>query len=167
MKERIENWIHILTTAFESLVGILLIIALFAAVIGLVIQISPLDLMADPERFSEFLGLASTLVIGVEFVNMLSNHSMGAVIEIMLLAIARQMIVEHSSPLENLVAVLSIGVLYLIRKYMYIPKLDRVRHRFLADLLGWKWAQEKMHEQETAREPDDGIWHPLNDAVDK
>ena len=127
----------------------------------------PLDLVADPERFSEFLGLASTLVIGVEFVNMLSNHSMGAVIEIMLLAIARQMIVEHSSPLENLVAVLSIGVLYLIRKYMYIPKLDRVRHRFLADLLGWKWAQEKMQEQEAAREPDDGIWHPLNDAVDK
>ena len=124
MKERIENWIHILTTAFESLVGILLIIALFAAVIGLVIQISPLDLVADPERFSEFLGLASTLVIGVEFVNMLSNHSMGAVIEIMLLAIARQMIVEHSSPLENLVAVLSIGVLLVVALVFLVLQHD-------------------------------------------
>lgn len=59
---------------------------------------------------------------------MLCSHTLDSVIEIMLLAIARQMIVEHTSPVENLIAVASIGVLYLVRKYLYIPKLDRVKH---------------------------------------
>ena len=97
---------------------------------------SPAQLVKDPELFSEFLSLASTLVIGVEFVNMLCNHSMGVVIEIMLLAIARQMIVSHTSPLENLLAVLSVGLLYLFRKYLYIPSLDRKTARWLMKVLG-------------------------------
>ena len=47
----------------------------------------------------------------------------------MLLAIARQMIVEHTSPIENLIAVLSIGILFVIRKYLYISRLDRRRSK--------------------------------------
>ena len=45
----------------------------------------------------------------------------------MLLAIARQMIVEHTSPQENLLAVLSVGVLFVIRKFLYISRLDKRR----------------------------------------
>lgn len=171
LRERVRDWMHVLAGAFETLVGLLLVLALFSALIGLVSTVSPVALVKDPERFSEFLSLAATLVIGVEFVNMLCNHSMGSVIEIMLLAIARQMIVEHTSPLENLVAVLSIGILYMIRKYLYIPRLDRVKYRFLTDLVGWKWARDKIREEEAQEHrmahAEEGEWNPLHDAIDE
>ena len=122
MKERVRELMSVVSIVFELLVAVLLLVALFAALLGLVQSLSPAQLVKDPELFSEFLSLASTLVIGVEFVNMLCNHSMGVVIEIMLLAIARQMIVSHTSPLENLLAVLSVGLLYLFRKYLYIDR---------------------------------------------
>lgn len=143
MKERVRELVYVLSFVFELLVGALLLVALFAALIGLVQSLSPMALMKDPEQFSELLSLASTLVIGVEFVNMLCNHSMGAVIEIMLLAIARQMIVNHTSPFENLLAVLSVGLLYLFRKYLYIPSLDRKTARWIAKMLGLSKQQKE------------------------
>ena len=136
MKERVRELMSVVSIVFELLVAVLLLVAQFAALLGLVQSLSPAQLVKDPELFSEFLSLASTLVIGVEFVNMLCNHSMGVVIEIMLLAIARQMIVSHTSPLENLLAVLSVGLLYLFRKYLYIPSLDRKTARWLMKVLG-------------------------------
>ena len=168
LRERVRDWMHVLAGVFETLVGLLLVLSLFSALIGLMSTVSPLALIREPERFSDFLSLAATLVIGVEFVNMLCNHSMGSVIEIMLLAIARQMIVEHTSPVENLVAVLSIGILYMIRKYLYIPQLGRVRYRFLTDLVGWKWAKEKIRKQEhEGAQAEEGEWNPLDDAIDE
>ena len=136
MKERVRELMSVVSIVFELLVAVLLLVALFAALLGLVQSLSPAQLVKDPELFSEFLSLASTLVIGVEFVNMLCNHSMGVVIEIMLLAIARQMIVSHTSPLENLLAVLSVGLLYLFRKYLYIPSLDKKTTQWIMKVLG-------------------------------
>lgn len=136
MKERVRELMTAISILFELLVAILLVVALFAALLGLVQSLSPTALVKDPELFSEFMGMASALVIGVEFVNMLCNHSMGAVIEIMLLAIARQMIVNHTSPLENLLAVLSVGLLYLFRKYLYIPSLDKKTAQWIMKMLG-------------------------------
>lgn len=136
MKDRVRELMTAISILFELLVAVLLLTALFAALLGLVQSLSPAQLVRDPEAFSELLSMASMLVIGVEFVNMLCNHSMGAVIEIMLLAIARQMIVNHTSPLENLLAVLSVGLLYLFRKYLYIPSLDKKTARWIMKMLG-------------------------------
>ena len=128
MKIHVRELMRRLSNLVEMLVGLLMLAALAAALIGLVQSISPVKLIRDPAAFSEYLSVAAMLVIGVEFVKMLCSHTLDSVIEIMLLAVARQMIVEHTSPAENLIAVASLGVLYLVRKYLYIPKLDRVKH---------------------------------------
>ena len=128
MKVHVRELMQRLADLLETLVGLLLIAALASALLGLVRSINPTWLTADLSMFSGYLSTAATLVIGVEFVKMLCNHTLDSVIEIMLLAIARQMIVEHTSPLENLIAVVSIAVLYLVRKYLYIPRLDHKEH---------------------------------------
>lgn len=128
MKIHLRELMHRLSGLLEMLVGFLMLAALFAALAGLVRMISPVQLISDPNEFSTYLGVASAIVIGLEFVKMLCTHTIDSVIEIMLLAIARQMITEHTTPLENLLAVLSIAVLYLVRKFLYIPKIDKVKH---------------------------------------
>lgn len=153
MKVHVRELMHRLSSLLEILVGLLLIAALFAALLGLVQSVSPVRLTDDPTAFSEYLSVAATLVIGVEFVKMLCSHTLDSVIEIMLLAIARQMIVEHTSPLENLIAVVSIAVLYLVRKYLYIPRLDHKEHPpiFGKPLFGGKDAPQT--EQPKKEEP--------------
>lgn len=149
MKVHVRELMHRLSSLLEILVGLLLIAALFAALLGLVQSVSPVRLTDDPTAFSEYLSVAATLVIGVEFVKMLCSHTLDSVIEIMLLAIARQMIVEHTSPLENLIAVVSIAVLYLVRKYLYIPRLDHKEHPpiFGKPLFGRKAEPQKPAEE--------------------
>lgn len=128
MKLNVRELMHRLSVILEVIVGFLLLAALFTALIGLMREVSPLRLLHSPAAFSTYLSAAATLVLGVEFVRMLCTHTLDSVIEIMLLAIARQMIVEHTTPLENMVSVLSMALLYLVRKYLYIPRLDDVKH---------------------------------------
>ena len=61
------------------------------------------------------------MVIGIEFVKMLAKHSPGSAIEVLLFAIARQMVVEHTSPVENLVSILAILLIFVIREYLFVP----------------------------------------------
>lgn len=124
MKLNLRELLRRLSNVFEMLVGLLMIGTLFIGFAGLILDISPAALLKQPSIFSEYLSIAATLVIGVEFVRMLYSHTLDSVIEIMLLAIARQMIVEHTSPLENLCAVVSIAALFLVRKFLFIPQID-------------------------------------------
>ena len=64
-----------------------------------------------------------TIVVGLEFVRMLINLTPANTIEVLIVAIARQVIVAHSSPVSNIVCVVCIGGLFAIRKYL-VPRKD-------------------------------------------
>ncbi len=64
------------------------------------------------------------LVVGVEFIKMLIRHTPGAVIEVLLFAIARQLIVYHTSTLETLIGILAVGCAFAIRKFLFVEKID-------------------------------------------
>lgn len=147
MEEKIREIMHRLSYLLEILVGLLMIGALFASLVGLVFIVSPVNLFNDPNEFSKYLSIASTIVIGVEFVKMLCTHTIDSVIEIMLLAIARQMITEHTSPAENLIAVISIAILYIVRKFLYIRKLDKINH---VKILNFMKKDKKEDEEQDA-----------------
>lgn len=146
MESKIKEIMHRLSYLLEILVGFLMLAALFAALGGLVYMINPKSLFIDPTVFSQYLSIASTIVIGVEFVKMLCTHTIDSVIDIMLLAIARQMITEHTSPLENLFAVVSIAILYLVRKFLYIKQLDKINHVKIFDFMKNKKQENEQGE---------------------
>ena len=64
-----------------------------------------------------------TVVVGLELVRMLINLTPANTIEVLIVAIARQVIVNHESALGNIACVLCIGGLFAIRKYL-ISKSD-------------------------------------------
>ncbi len=64
-----------------------------------------------------------TIVVGLEFVRMLINLTPANTLEVLIVAIARQVIVNHDSAISNIVCVLCIGGLFAIRKFL-ISKND-------------------------------------------
>ena len=78
----------------------------------------------DTEFFTSFLSQALSLVVGVEFVKMLCQHSAQTVVEVLMFATARQMVVEHLDPSETLLGVISIAILFAIRKYLMTDNDD-------------------------------------------
>ncbi|HEM4054504.1 TPA: hypothetical protein U1W00_000059 [Streptococcus suis] len=66
-----------------------------------------------------FLSKAMTLAVGVEFIKMLCKQSPSTVIEVLLVAIARQLIVEHGSSMDYLIGIASVAILFAVRKYLF------------------------------------------------
>lgn len=111
-------------TAIEIALGLIILLACVVGSVGLVCTTELNQMILVPDYFQERLSDACLIIIGIELIKMITSYTIDSVVDVMLLAIARQMIVEHTSPLENLLAVLSVGVLFVIRKYLYISRLD-------------------------------------------
>ncbi|MBQ6831836.1 MAG: hypothetical protein IJO28_04285 [Oscillospiraceae bacterium] len=62
-----------------------------------------------------------TIVVGLEFVRMLIDLTPANTIEVLIVAIARQVILNHDNPISNLACVACIAGLFATRHYL-IPK---------------------------------------------
>lgn len=121
MKRKLNEIIYTISRYTEivlSAVMLLVIITLIIPMIYNFVSIPLLDI--TPEQFTQFLGNALTLLIGVEFVKMLAKHTAENLLEVLMFAIARQMVVEHLNMTETLIGVIAIAVIFTVRKYLLL-----------------------------------------------
>lgn len=129
MKPDIRSKLYRAASALELAVGAAVLLACIVCGAGIIVTTDLPALLRSPEYFQARLSDACYIIIGIEFIKMIASHTIDSVVDVMLLAVARQMIVEHTMPLENLLAVSSIAVLFVIRKYLYISRIDRAPGR--------------------------------------
>ena len=105
----------------EVLLSAIVLVALLISVIPLVGLLPSLFTDGNGVEVHDFLERALDIVIGIEFIKMLAKHSPGSVLEVLLYAIARHMIVGHEDAVQNLVSVGAIAAIFIIRKYFFVP----------------------------------------------
>lgn len=112
--------------------GLLEVVLSGIVLIGLLFSIVPLlrwmpGLITDGNEVEvyEFLTRALDIVIGIEFIKMLAKHSPGSVLEVLLYAIARHMIVGHEDAVQNLVSVAAIALIFIIRRFFFVPSFGQ------------------------------------------
>lgn len=108
------------TEIYLSMIIIMGIIFLSASVIGdLFTIVDGLIKGTGTMSITMFLPDAFDLIIGIEFVKMLAKHTPSSAVEVLLFAIARQIIhLNNGQMLEVLLGVLAIALLFAIRKYL-------------------------------------------------
>lgn len=80
----------------EIVLSIIILIVIALAGIRLIFTITEIPIMdMDIDFFTTFLANGLSLVVGVEFVKMLCRHSAQTVVEVLMFATARQMVVEQ------------------------------------------------------------------------
>ncbi len=83
-------------------------------------------LIAHPDHvttIADYLHTILTIVVGLEFVKMLIDMTPANTLEVLIVAIARQVIVSHEDPLSNVACVACIAGLFAIRHFL-IPKAE-------------------------------------------
>lgn len=112
--------------------GLLEVLLSGIVLVGLLFSIVPLlqwmpGLITDGNEVEvyEFLTRALDIVIGIEFIKMLAKHSPGSVLEVLLYAIARHMIVGHEDAVQNLVSVVAIALIFIIRRFFFVPSFGQ------------------------------------------
>ena len=125
MIKKQEKTLLKLSKVFELILSIIILIIVFLGMMDLSRSVyqSYIVEFATPVEYSElnsFLAEGLLLVIGVELVVMLCLHVPGTLIEVLLFAIARKLILlpKTSGMIDLFLGILAIGIIFGIRKYL-------------------------------------------------
>ena len=120
-RAELRNFIIQSSTLLEISLSGLVLIGLLINIVPLIQWMPGLFIDGNDVEIRTFLERALDIVIGIEFIKMLAKHSPGSVLEVLLYAIARHMIVGHEDAVQNLVSVVAIALIFIIRKYFFVP----------------------------------------------
>ena len=122
MRKKLQDKMFEVSYLFELFISVIVGAAILILAVHMIIDMVDVDLYNDGAKsLVKILGDANTLAIGAELIKMLCKHTPETVIEVLAFALARQLIVGHAAPLENLVTVIAIAVLFGIRRFLLKP----------------------------------------------
>ena len=119
MHKKHETLIHKVLHIIERIIAFITL-AVMLLMLGLEIykMFTTAEYFATMDRFLQNI---LTIVVGLEFVRMLIDLTPANTIEVLIVAIARQVILTHNNPWANLTSVLCIAGLFATRHFL-IPK---------------------------------------------
>ena len=120
-----HEYMYKITHVCELLLAIVILIAIIISGVSLVLELTQFSFThLDISAFTQFLANGLSLAVGIEFVKMLCKYTPETVVEILMFAIARQMIVEHLQLSQMFIGVCAIAVLCAVRKYLISVSKD-------------------------------------------
>ena len=121
--EKIKKGIHRICEVLELLAAGLVLIGILFSAFSLLRQGQTFQqLLQDTSGFIHYLEQVLMLVIGIEFLQMLCRPNADNVMEILIFLVARHMIIGDTSPYEDFVSVISIGLLCVVRRFLHNAK---------------------------------------------
>ncbi len=110
-------------THFDDVVELILGLFVAAAIIIEIIKFVPVFVdygmgRGEITEFMELLNAILVLVIGSEFFKMMLKPSMQNITEVLIFLISRHMIMEERTPVEDLISVISITILFLVQHFL-------------------------------------------------
>ncbi len=128
MKSYLQSKLYYFSFFIEMFISMILLVVLLILAGRLAVDTVGMTFTAESEdTFTYLLENAMNIAVGVELVKMLCKHSPMTVVEVLMFAIARQMIVAHASVWDTLIGVVCIAILFATRKYLFIAHDDVTR----------------------------------------
>ncbi len=119
LRKKLQDKMFEISYLFELFISVIVGIGILIFAVRLVIGLFDISTFTDEgETLFKILDKAIILAIGAEFIKMLCKHTPETVIEVLAFALARQLIVGHTSPVENLVTVVAIAILFAVRRFL-------------------------------------------------
>jgi len=120
MKKGGLYYIEKISNALEIAIAIMLLIIVAIKVIEIIFYLVGFSMIIIDMEFERILSIALNLVIGVEFVKMLCKHTTESVIDVLLFAIARLIVVYHERTIDVLIGIVAIVGLLAAKKFLIV-----------------------------------------------
>lgn len=122
-KNRFKKDIQRLCETLEMAVAVVVLAGIILTIFSLLSDFEIFrSMLQDTAQFKPFLEDIFVIVIGIEFLQMLCRPNSDNVMEVLIFLVARHMIIGDTSPYEDFVSVISIGLLCVVRRYLHIAK---------------------------------------------
>lgn len=120
MKKYVSAALHKLTVILEFIISFVLAAGIIVLLIRLIFSLPNLPDLDLYPNYEDMVETCFNLIIGVELIRMLYQHKPSTVFEVLLFAIARQVIMAHDNPLSSLIGIIAIALLFATRKFLFI-----------------------------------------------
>ena len=120
MKKYANAFLKWITSILEVVIALILAVTIIIMTFQLILSFQHLSDLNQYPNYDDMLTTCFNLIIGVEMIRMLYLHTPITVFEVLLFAIARQIIIEHGSPLNSLIGVIAIAILFATRKFLFM-----------------------------------------------
>lgn len=125
VRKKVQKKLYIVSDMIETTVGVIVMVPIALSVIGLLVQIFSANFFETGQLFI-IIEHTIEIIIAIEFIKLIFIHTMDTTIELIIMAVVRQIIVEHSSYVATLVLIVAILLLFVVRKLLFVPKLDNI-----------------------------------------
>lgn len=117
--EKIHRIILKMPSLLEKFVAAILLVGVVYSCIQLAVHVFSFQTLGFSEYVEDILLTAFNAVIVIEFIRMLIKHSMNTIVEVLIFAIARGLVVGHEAPLEALIRIACIAILLACRRFLF------------------------------------------------
>ena len=119
MRKKLQDKMFELSYIIELLISLIVIVAVLIMAVKIVIDMCSFTFLEEGiDSLVLVMDKAITLAIGAELIKMLCKHTPETIIEVLAFALARQLIVGHAKPWENLITVVAIAILFVVRRFL-------------------------------------------------
>lgn len=119
---RLKNILMKMTVYLELVLAFFITVAIIIGMFDLgkyVIMIYQTNAIDTYDVLQKFLGHVLMMVVGVELIAMLVMHTPGSVIEVLLYAVARNMLIGSKETFDFILGIAAIAGIFAIRKYLF------------------------------------------------
>ncbi len=121
LKQMIKRFTHYLEFVLASFIAVSVVIGMVDLVRYLII-IYTTNPYHSYDVIQKFLGHVLLLVVGVELVVMMVFHSPTSVIEVLLYAVARKLLIYNQGMIDFIIGIIAMAAIFAIRKFLFVDK---------------------------------------------
>ncbi len=103
----------------EKVVAAVLLIGVVYSCVQLALHVLAFSSLDFSTYVEDILITAFNAIIVIEFIRMLIKHSMNTIVEVLIFAIARTLVVGHEEPIDVLIRIVCIAILLVCRKFLF------------------------------------------------
>ena len=119
MKSKVNGIFRKVCNILEWIISAILVVVVVVMCVRFLLELGGMFDSPPLDFFEKFVADIMTLAVGVELIKMLSQHTPATVVEVLMFAIAREMVTYHDSALNTAIGVLSICALFATRKFFF------------------------------------------------
>lgn len=125
VKEKIDKALGKFLILLETAIAIFSTVVLVGLLVVEVYHIctEPGAFLSGEDAVTDYLHHMLTIVVGLEFVKLLMHLTPANILEVLIMAMSRGIIVSHGDALENLLSILCIVALFAAKRFL-IPRSE-------------------------------------------
>lgn len=122
VKERIDKVIEKVLIVIETIIAIFSVLVLGGQLIQLIHHIcsAPATYLAGEHAVTDYLHHMLNIVIGLEFIKLLMHLTPANILEVLIMAISRGIIVNHGTAIDNLLSIICIVALFGTKRFLIL-----------------------------------------------